>query len=129
MDVKSKTLEDCILRVLKNKTNLNDVYIEQLYTFDTVDREPRMRIISMSYIALIDKNNIHNKLLSDTFWFDISVYDYKNTIKTILSNDSEKLSFEVKKNLKKFISDWYDLDLIRSRIWLYYYDFSSPWKT
>ena len=105
MDVKSETLENCILRVLKNKTNLNDVYIEQLYTFDAVDREPRMRIISMSYIALIDKNNIHNKLLSDTSWFDISVYDYKNTIKIILSNDSEELSFEVKKNLKKFTSD------------------------
>ena len=52
----SETLEDCAKRVLLDETNLKDIYLEQLFTFDDLNRDPRMRVISTSFIALIDKN-------------------------------------------------------------------------
>ena len=55
LDVKSETLEECARRVLKNETNLSNIYLEQLYTFDGLDRDPRMRVVSTSYIALVEE--------------------------------------------------------------------------
>jgi 8-oxo-dGTP diphosphatase len=40
-------------RVLKTKTNVSDIYIEQLYTFDEPERDPRGPIITISYFALV----------------------------------------------------------------------------
>lgn len=39
-------------RILLNKAGLSNVYLEQLYTFDTVNRDPRGQVVSVSYIAL-----------------------------------------------------------------------------
>ncbi len=50
-------LEDCTKRILAEETNLHNIYMEQLYTFGGVNRDPRMRIVSTAYMALIDKNN------------------------------------------------------------------------
>lgn len=116
MDVNKETLEDCALRVLKSKANMKDVYIEQLYAFDAVNRDPRMRVLSMSYIALVDKNKIRGELSLDVSWFDISVYNNSDdSIEVFLTNDKEDLSFEVRKNLKEFTSDRYDFDLIKNK--------------
>ena len=51
-------LDDAPKRILKKETNVDNIYLEQLYTFGNVDRYPRMRIVSTSYIALVDKNKI-----------------------------------------------------------------------
>lgn len=53
-----ENLDDAPRRVLKEETNLENIYLEQLYTFGDVDRDPRMRIISSAYMALIDKNRL-----------------------------------------------------------------------
>ena len=46
-------------RELKEETNIDSVYFEQLKTFgDLVDRDPRMRVISIAFLALADKTNI-----------------------------------------------------------------------
>ena len=55
-------LDDAPKRILKKETNVDNIYLEQLYTFGTVDRDPRMRIVSTSYIALVDKNKIFLKV-------------------------------------------------------------------
>ena len=47
-------LEDAPKRILATETNLHDIYLEQLYTFGGVYRDPRMRVLSASYIALVD---------------------------------------------------------------------------
>ena len=39
-------LEDAPKRILKTETNLSDIYLEQLYTYGSVDRNPRMRVVS-----------------------------------------------------------------------------------
>ena len=51
-------LEDAPNRILKRETNLDNIYLEQLYTFGEVHRDTRMRIISTSYMALINKKSI-----------------------------------------------------------------------
>jgi 8-oxo-dGTP diphosphatase len=47
-------LDAAAARVLRDKTSLNDVYLEQLYSFGQPGRDPRMRIITVAYYALVD---------------------------------------------------------------------------
>ncbi len=48
-----ETLEATAQRVLREKTGLTEAYLEQLHTFGTVDRDPRTRVITIAYYALI----------------------------------------------------------------------------
>lgn len=53
-----ESLEEAALRELKEETGVNaDGYLEQLYTFGEVDRDPRARVISVSYIYLINESD------------------------------------------------------------------------
>ena len=52
LDPKTETLLDTTKRVLKSETNLEDIYLEQLYTFDCINRDPRMRVLSTTFMAL-----------------------------------------------------------------------------
>jgi 8-oxo-dGTP diphosphatase len=49
----SESLEEAALRVLREETGVENVYIEQLYTFGEPDRDPRARVITVAYFALI----------------------------------------------------------------------------
>lgn len=70
-----ETLDKAAARVLKSKTGLDDLYIEQLFTFGDPDRDPRMRIVSCAYLALIDRAEFkpqqENAPISATEWFEI----------------------------------------------------------
>lgn len=69
-----ETLEECAIRELEEETNVKDVYMEQLYTFSEVDRDPRMRIISSGYLALMDRM-VDSKAGTDAkeaIWFNLS---------------------------------------------------------
>lgn len=50
----NETLNDAAWRVLRDKIGITDAHLEQLYTFDYVDGDPRMRIITVAYLALLD---------------------------------------------------------------------------
>lgn len=56
-----ESFEEAVRRGLYKKAGLEDIYFEQLYTWGKVDRDPRMRIISVSYMALVpvEKLNFH----------------------------------------------------------------------
>jgi 8-oxo-dGTP diphosphatase len=47
-----ETLEEAARRELVEETGLSDVFLEQLYTFGAVDRDPRDRVVSVAYYAL-----------------------------------------------------------------------------
>jgi 8-oxo-dGTP diphosphatase len=49
-----ESLDDAAARVLAAKAGLAGIFLEQLYTFGNVDRDPRTRVISVAYYALVD---------------------------------------------------------------------------
>src|SRR3954447_2100487 len=48
-----ETLDEAARRELAEETGLTDVFLEQLYTFGAVDRDPRERVVSVAYYALV----------------------------------------------------------------------------
>ncbi|GAB4195002.1 MAG: NUDIX domain-containing protein [Sandaracinaceae bacterium] len=48
-----ETLEEAARRELAEETSLADVYLEELRTFSRVDRDPRERVISVAFVALL----------------------------------------------------------------------------
>jgi 8-oxo-dGTP diphosphatase len=50
-----ESLEQAAARVLSAKGGLGQVFLEQLYTFGAPDRDPRTRVVSVAYYALVDK--------------------------------------------------------------------------
>ena len=108
LNPKNETLEECARRVLKEEVNLSNIYLEQLYTFDDINRDPRMRVVSTSYVALIDKNKLTEKV-ENSSWFDIILIEDKNNdIKIELDNGEEKISFVIHKELRKGSNDRYN---------------------
>lgn len=49
----AETLDAAAERVLRDKAGIGRARLEQLYTFGGVDRDPRMRIVSVAYLALL----------------------------------------------------------------------------
>ncbi|MCI0524438.1 MAG: NUDIX hydrolase [Acidobacteria bacterium] len=49
-----ESLEEAAARELKEEVGVTNVYLEQLYTFGDPKRDPRGRVISVSYFALVD---------------------------------------------------------------------------
>ncbi|MBW9158541.1 NUDIX hydrolase [Clostridium tagluense] len=70
-----EALTTACFRELKEETNVESVYFEQLKTFgDLVQRDPRMRVISIAYLALADKTNIKEVAGDDASfaqWFTV----------------------------------------------------------
>ncbi len=48
-----ETLDDAAMRLLQTKTSVSNIYLQQLYTFSNPSRDPRRRVISVTYFALI----------------------------------------------------------------------------
>ncbi|HEY3312229.1 MAG TPA: NUDIX domain-containing protein [Anaerolineales bacterium] len=53
-----ESLDDAAIRVMREKTGVKEVYLEQLYTFGRPDRDPRSRVITVTYFALIPWQNL-----------------------------------------------------------------------
>lgn len=58
-------LETCAKRELAEETGVSGVFLEQLYTFGTPDRDPRERVISVTYYALVPSDRLRIKASSD----------------------------------------------------------------
>ncbi len=48
-----ETVDEAARRELEEETGLNDVFLEQLYTFGAIGRDPRERVVSVAYYALV----------------------------------------------------------------------------
>jgi 8-oxo-dGTP diphosphatase len=56
-----ETLEQAAVRELAEETGVADVFLEQLATFSEIDRDPRGRVISCCYLALVDAASVRLK--------------------------------------------------------------------
>src|SRR5215472_17708588 len=71
-----ESLETAAKRELGEETGVEDVYLEQLYTFGDPGRDPRTRVITVVYFALLDSERLQVRAADDAVdvgWF--SVYD------------------------------------------------------
>mgnify|MGYP004508584029 FL=1 len=109
-----ETLDEAAKRVLKTETNLKDIYIEQLYTFSGIKRDPRMRVISTSYMALVDKNRLMDKLSANASWFNVFMLEDEKSYNVTLDNGIEKIKFVVGKKLRDKTTDRYDFNIIKN---------------
>ncbi len=62
--------EDNIRRKIFEKSHVNRCYLEQLYTFCRVDRDPRARVISLSYLGLMDEDT-SDAFKKESVWFTV----------------------------------------------------------
>jgi 8-oxo-dGTP diphosphatase len=70
-----ETCEEAARRELREETGLEDVFLEQLYTFSTVDRDPRERVVSVAYYALVRLHDHKVRAATDArdaAWFAVS---------------------------------------------------------
>ncbi len=82
-------LEACAKRELEEETGVSGVYLEQLYTFGKPDRDPRERVISIAYYALVPSDRLQVKAASDASdakWFALDempelAFDHNQIIK------------------------------------------------
>lgn len=109
-----ETLDEAAKRVLKTETNLKDIYIEQLYTFSDIKRDPRMRVISTSYMALVDKNRLMDKLSDNASWFNVFMLEDEKSYNVTLDNGIEEIKFVVGKKLRDKTTDRYDFNIIKN---------------
>ncbi len=69
-----ETLETAVARELFEETGLKNVFIEQLFTFSDVDRDPRGRTVSVAYFALVNLKD-HTAIAGDDAakakWFSV----------------------------------------------------------
>lgn len=109
-----ETLDEAAKRVLKTETNLKDIYIEQLYTFSGVNRDPRMRVVSASYMALVDKNRLNDKLCANASWFNVFMLEDEKSYHVTLDNGNEQIRFVVGKKLRDLTTDRYDFKVVKN---------------
>ena len=107
-------LEECPKRILAEETNLHDIYMEQLYTFGDVNRDPRMRIVSTAYMALIDKNTLKDELKERAFWFNIEYKEQKEYITLTLKSVSEEIIIKAKKILIEATTNRYKYEIVEN---------------
>ena len=61
-----ESLEDAAQRQLDEILNIGDVYCQQLYTFGDPTRDPRRRVLSVTYFALVSQDRLPPDSLKDT---------------------------------------------------------------
>lgn len=65
-------LDAAAYRILKQRTGLDDVYLEQVQTFGTVSRHPAGRVVTVAYCSLINVRHHKLKILdNELHWHDV----------------------------------------------------------
>jgi 8-oxo-dGTP diphosphatase len=70
-----EALDDAARRELREETGISDVYLEQLFTFGDVERDPRGRVVSVAYYALVNLADHRVQAATDArdaAWFAVS---------------------------------------------------------
>lgn len=98
----NETLENAIERELKEETGVDLNYLEQLYTFSKIARDPRNRVISVAYYGLIKPEAFQLKASTDAIdaqWFTIKklpelAFDHQHIIDVAIKRLRGKITYE-----------------------------------
>ena len=98
--MEAESLEDAAIRELREETGVDDVYLEQLYTFGDPGRDPRGRVVTVAYFALI---SMERDILAGTDaaaarWFALDdlpnlAFDHGSIVDYALSRLRNKLEY------------------------------------
>ena len=70
----AETLDEAARRELEEEAGVSDVYLEQLYTVGTLDRDPRERVVTVAYYALAKLSDHRIRAATDAMgvgWFSL----------------------------------------------------------
>ncbi|MDY8137761.1 NUDIX hydrolase [Aquimarina sp. 2201CG5-10] len=100
--LEDESLEQAVERELKEETNVTVDYLEQLYSFGNPGRDPRNRVVSITYFGLVKPE--HHTIKADTdaqdvAWFDINelpelAFDHQNILDVAKKRLQNKLIYE-----------------------------------
>ncbi len=88
----TESLDAAAARVLKTKANLENVYLEQLFTFGEPNRDPRMRIISVAYYALVPPAQLEGIQTQNVSNLELA-FDHNTILETALNRIRNKLEY------------------------------------
>ena len=97
-----ETLEAAALRELREETGIQDIFLEQLYTFGNLERDPRDRTVTVAYYALI--NLVEQLIIATTdaraaAWFSLSeipqlAFDHNQILQIAIARLRSKIRYE-----------------------------------
>ncbi len=97
----NETTLEAATRILKMQTSMTDVFLEQLATFDDIDRDPAGRVLSVAHYALAP-DVAHELKTTDKYtdvrWFPIKklpslAYDHKHIVKEAIARIHGKIQY------------------------------------
>ncbi|HEV7557603.1 MAG TPA: NUDIX domain-containing protein [Kofleriaceae bacterium] len=85
-----ETLDEAARRELAEEAGVTDIYLEQLYTFGTLDRDPRERVVTVAYFALAKLSDHRIRAATDAMgvgWFSLDelpklAFDHSEVVTT-----------------------------------------------
>ena len=97
-----ETPEQAMFRELQEETGLEQIFLEQLYTFGAIDRDPRERVVTVAYYALVKLSEHSVKATTDAAdaaWFAITdmpelAFDHAEIFETALARLRNKLRYQ-----------------------------------
>jgi 8-oxo-dGTP diphosphatase len=97
-----ETLDEAARRELVEETGLKNVFFEQLYTFGEVERDPRERVVSIAYYALVKLSEHAAKAATDAAnarWFPVSkvpklAFGHANIVQTAVERLKGKVRYQ-----------------------------------
>lgn len=98
-----ESLEEAVRRELAEETGIEVDYLEQLYTFGDPDRDPRRRVVSIAYFALVKSSRYQQLKAStdagDAGWFPIAslprlAFDHRQIVNTAIERVRAKIRYQ-----------------------------------
>lgn len=97
-----ETLEEAARRELEEETGLRNIFLEQLFTFGAVDRDPRERVVSVAYYALVNLRDHRVQAATDAreaAWFGVHggptlAFDHADILEKALERLRGKLRYQ-----------------------------------
>ncbi len=98
---KDESVDAAALRELQEETNIGNIYLEQLYTFGDPVRDPRGRVITVAYYALVNWQQFQLKVhqrVSEASWFPVKklpslAFDHQRIIDYALERLRNKMNY------------------------------------
>jgi len=97
-----ETLDAAARRELEEEAGLKNVFLEQLYTFGAVDRDPRERVVSVAWYALVKLSDHEVRAASDAAnarWFPVSkvpslAFDHADLLRMAVARLESKVQYQ-----------------------------------